>query len=96
MAHVIMLSFKKAYLAPGQRGWGILSMEAGDRRGWSEVGVNKALAESYHLERFWHAEVAAAAYMPADGSARPAPRPDSREGRVCGSVRRQRSSQWKL
>lgn len=74
MAHVIMLSFKQAYLAPGQRGWGILFMEAGDRRGWSEAGVNEALAESYHLERFWHAEVAAAAYTPADGSALPAPR----------------------
>lgn len=64
MAHVIMLSFKQAYLAPGQRGWGTLFMEAGDRRGWSEVGVNEAPTESYHLERFWHAEVAAAAYTP--------------------------------
>lgn len=71
MAHVIMWSFKQAYLAPGQRGWVTLFMEAGDRRGWSEVGVNEAPAESYHLERFWHAEVAAAAYTPADGSSRP-------------------------
>lgn len=49
-------------------------MEAGYRRGWSEVGVNESPTESYHLERFWHAEVAAAAYSPADGSTLPAPR----------------------
>lgn len=96
MAHVIMLSFKQAYLAPGQRGWGILFMKGGDRRGWSEVGVNEAPTESYHLERFWHAEAAVAADMPADGSALPDPRLDSCEGSVCRSVRGQRSSQWKL
>lgn len=96
LAHVIMLSSKQAYLAPGQRGWGTLFMEAGDRRGWSEVGVNEAPTESYHLERFWHAVVVAAAYAPADGSSRPPPGLDSREGSVCRSVKSQRSSQWKL
>lgn len=50
MAHVIRLSFKQVYLAPGQRGNFLYG--GGGWRGWSEVGVNEAPTESYHLERF--------------------------------------------
>lgn len=42
-------------------------MEAGDKKkgGGQRWGVNEALTESYLLERFWHAEVAVAAYTAA-------------------------------
>lgn len=58
MAHIIRPSFKQACLAPGQRG--NFLYVGGGYTGWLEVGVNEPLTESYHLERFWHAEVAAA------------------------------------
>lgn len=61
MAHVIRSSFKQVYLAPGQRGNFLYEGSEGGKREWSEVGVNEAPTEVYHLERFWHAEVAVAA-----------------------------------
>lgn len=94
MAHVIRTSFKQIYLAPGQRGNFLYA--GGGQMGWSEVGVNEPLTESYHLERFWHAEVAVAAYTSASSSSCPASRLNSCEGSVCRSVEWQRSSQWKL
>lgn len=65
MAHVIRPRFKQIYLAPGHRG--NFLYVGGGYTGWTEVGVNEPLTESYHLERFWHAEVAAAYTLASSG-----------------------------
>lgn len=57
------------------------------------MGVNEPLTESYHLERFRHAEVAVAAYTLVGSGSCPASGLDSYEGSVCRSVGWQRSSQ---
>lgn len=65
MAHVIRPRFKQVYLAPGHRG--NFLYVGGGYTGWIGVGVNEPLTESYHLERFWHAEVAAAYTLASSG-----------------------------